>query len=181
MWRYTVDLAAMHALYEMNYARVLQVLRGAGVVDRLGAVAPLEFAWGTPQSVCLPDGPVTVQPVMQMQRVERTRYTETWRLAQTTPLLPWCPELDLEVRLYHDARMADVLRFQQARRIPARVAPHHAAGWRVNEKRLVNAFLGDCLTHCLQEGLARDPRLTPDFSAWNASTAHDLKPESAEE
>lgn len=179
--RYTVDLAGMHALYEFNYARLQKLLRGAGMQDRLGSVSPLEFAWGHAREVALDDGPLIVQPVLQLERVERTRYTETWRLAQMTPTLPWCPELDMEVRLFHDARMADVLRFQTARRIPAIVPPAHGAGWRVNEKQLVNEFLGDCLALCLRDGLARDPRLTPDYTAWNRTTADDLEPENAEE
>lgn len=165
--RYTVDLAGMHALYEFNYARLQKLLRGAGVQDRLGAVAPLEFAWGHEQAVALSEGELLVQPVLQLERVERTRYTETWRLAQMTPTLPWCPELDMEVRLFHDARMADVLRFQSARRIPARVPASDERGWRINEKQLVNQFLGDCLQHCLQHGLPRDPRLSPDYRLWD--------------
>ncbi|WP_022954961.1 DUF1249 domain-containing protein [Perlucidibaca piscinae] len=175
--RYTVDLAGMHALYEFNYARLQKLLRGAGLGDRLGPVAPLEFAWGEPRVLALPgdalsdDDAILVQPVLQLQRVERTRYTETWRLAQMTPLLPWCPELDMEVRLFHDARMADVLRFQTARRIPAIVPVTHPAGWRVNEKQLVNHFLGDCLQLCLQQGLPRDPLLHPDYTDWDRRDA----------
>lgn len=165
--RYTVDLAGMHALYEFNYARLQKLLRGSGVGDHLGAVSPLEFAWGDRQDVMLASELISVQPVLQLQRVERTRYTETWRLAQMTPTLPWCPELDMEVRLFHDARMADVLRFQAARRIPAIVPAQHQSGWRVNEKQLVNEFLGDCLQHCLRFGLPRDPRLSPDYRNWD--------------
>lgn len=165
--RYTVDLAGMHALYEFNYARLQKLLRGAGIADCLGALMPLEFAWGEALEVPLEDEMLSVQPVLQLQRVERTRYTETWRLAQMTPMLPWCPELDMEVRLFHDARMADVLRFQSARRIPAIVPPTHQAGWRINEKQLVNLFLGDCLQHCLSHGLPRDPHLSPDYRVWD--------------
>ncbi len=182
--RYTVDLAAMHALYEWNYARLQKLLRGAGAHERIGVMAPLEFAW------MAGDQPVAdadmVQPVLQLARVERTRYTETWRLAQMTQTMPWCPELDMEVRIYHDARMADVLRFQSARRIPAIVPPLHGAGWRVNEKQLVNQFLGDCLQHCLSHGLPRDPLLRPDYSLWDSRShdhkniAEDLEPEGVE-
>ena len=181
--RYTVDLAGMHALYEFNYARLQKLLRGAGVSDRLGTFAPLEFAWGDSLLVPLDSELISVQPVLQLQRVERTRYTETWRLAQMTPTLPWCPELDMEVRLFHDARMADVLRFQSARRIPAIVPDAHQAGWRVNEKQLVNQFLGDCLQHCLSHGLPRDPRLSPDYHSWdrrNASISDEPQPEDAQ-
>lgn len=171
--RYTVDLAGMHALYEWNYARLQKLLRGAGVHEWLGPVSPLEFEWMLPGDAD-PDVPADAaadQPVLQLARVERTRYTETWRLAQLTRTMPWCPELDMEVRLYHDARMADVLRFQTARRIPAVVPAAHPAGWRINEKQLVNRFLGDCLGHCLTHGLPRDPRLQPDYSAWDAPSA----------
>jgi len=186
--RYTVDLAAMHALYEWNYARLQKLLRGAGAHERIGAMAPMEFAWmpGTDGDGRLAEAGM-VQPVLQLARVERTRYTETWRLAQMTQTMPWCPELDMEVRIYHDARMADVLRFQTARRIPAIVPPAHAAGWRVNEKQLVNQFLGECLRHCLDHGLPRDPVLRPDYSRWDArdlpedkNNAEDLEPEGVE-
>lgn len=190
--RYTVDLAAMHTLYEWNYARLQKLLRGAGAHERIGAMAPLEFAWMAAGAPALPSPEDGVQPVLQLQRVERTRYTETWRLAQMTQTMPWCPELDMEVRIYHDARMADVLRFQTARRIPAIVPPAHAAGWRVNEKQLVNQFLGDCLQHCLSHGLPRDPVLRPDYSLWDArdpmsrqafdhkNNEEDLEPEDVE-
>jgi len=157
--RYTVDLAAMHTLYEWNYARLQKLLRGAGAHERIGLLNPLEYAWASEAA--------EFEPVLQLQRVERTRYTETWRLAQMTQTMPWCPELDMEVRIYHDARMADVLRFQSARRIPAIVPALHVAGWRPNEKQLVNQFLGDCLQHCLTHGLPRDPMLQPDFTAWD--------------
>lgn len=160
--RYTVNLAAMHSLYEWNYARLQKLLRGAGAHTRIGQLPALEFAW---------EAAAEFQPVLQLQRVERTRYTETWRLAQLTQTMPWCPELDMEVRIYHDARMADVLRFQSAQRIPAIVPARHEAGWRPNEKQLVNQFLGDCLQHCLQQGLARDPILQPDYRLWDG---HDL-------
>jgi uncharacterized protein len=174
MWpRYTVDLAGMHALYELNYARMTKLLRGAGVHGRVGYISPIEFAWGESVKfgeLWLP------QPVLQLSRVEQTRYTETWRLAQMTPALPWCPELDMEVRLYNDAEMADVLRFQRARRIPAIVGLADAQGWRVNEKELVNRFLGDCLQHCLAYGHARDPRLLPDFSRWDGLSQPPLAP-----
>lgn len=181
--RYTVDLAAMHTLYEWNYARLQRLLRGAGAHERIGAMAPLEFAWMQAADAGEP-APAGVQPVLQLARVERTRYTETWRLAQMTQTMPWCPELDMEVRIYHDARMADVLRFQTARRIPAIVPPAHAAGWRVNEKQLVNQFLGECLRHCLSHGLPRDPLLRPDYSLWDRAgdknNEEDLEPEGVE-
>ncbi len=202
--RYTVDLAAMHALYEWNYARLQKLLRGAGAHERIGMMSPLEYAWSPEMPATVADTAMTgepaegllagngVQPVLQLARVERTRYTETWRLAQMTQTMPWCPELDMEVRIYHDARMADVLRFQTARRIPAIVPAAHAGGWRVNEKQLVNQFLGDCLQHCLSHGLPRDPVLRPDYSVWDArgltghkavdhkNNAEDLEPEDVE-
>lgn len=202
--RYTVDLAAMHALYEWNYARLQKLLRGAGAHERIGMMSPLEYAWAPDlretvtgdRAAGMPADGVPlgdrVQPVLQLARVERTRYTETWRLAQMTQTMPWCPELDMEVRIYHDARMADVLRFQTARRIPAIVPAAHAGGWRVNEKQLVNQFLGDCLQHCLTHGLPRDPLLRPDYSGWDArglmnhkafdnkNNEEDLEPEDVE-
>jgi len=141
--RYTVDIAATHALYELNYERLRRLLKGAGIKEQTSTI--IEFEWGS--------------EALQLSRMERTKYTETWRLAQATPVLPWCPQLDMELRVYHDARMADVLRFQSARRLQAITTNGHVSGWRVNEKQLVNHFLGDCLHHCLHYGLPRDPRL----------------------
>lgn len=145
LWqRPRVDLSANHALYEINYARLQSLLRGAGVA---GGLAVLEFAWP--------------REALQLARIDLSRYTETWQLAQATPVLPWCPQLDMTVRLYHDARMAEVLSFQGAARLPAVAVDGRARGWLLNEKQLVNRFLGDCLSHCLQHGLPRDPRLQP--------------------
>ena len=50
------------------------------------------------------------------------------------------------------AELAEVLRFQTARRIPARNRYPNAAMHARDEKTQVNEFLAESLAHCLREG-----------------------------
>jgi uncharacterized protein YqiB (DUF1249 family) len=140
--RYTVDLRHLQTVCALNYGRLSRLLPGL-VHDEY------RFHWEQP-------GPEPA--VMEIEVLERSVYTDTLLLRQT--VLPedgrllWCPRLDMEVRIYHDAEMAEVLRFQAARRIPARNRYPNAAMQARDEKTQVNEFLAECLDHCLREGYA---------------------------
>lgn len=64
------------------------------------------------------------------------------------------PELRMELRLYHDARVAEVTTYQGCRHIPA---PYQVAGhgrWQVDEKRQVNLLLHELLRYCQRNDFA---------------------------
>lgn len=134
--RYTVDLQHLQAVCALNYGRLTRLLAGM-------AQDSCRVCW---------DQPGGSPAVLEVHVQERSPYTDTLLLSLTTARLPWCPRLDMEVRLYHDAELAEVLRFQAARRIPARNRYPNAAMHARDEKTQVNEFLAESLAHCLREG-----------------------------
>ncbi|MFZ5560809.1 MAG: DUF1249 domain-containing protein [Pseudomonadota bacterium] len=137
--RYTVDLQHLQVVCALNYGRLRRLLPDLSAQDRY------RFFWEQPG----------VEPAeLDIEVLARSVYTDTLLLGQTTARLPWCPRLDMEVRIYHDAELAEVLRFQSLRRIPARNRYPNPAMQARDEKTQVNEFLAECLDHCLREGYA---------------------------
>lgn len=137
--RYTVDLQHLQAVCALNYGRLRRLL------PELAAQDFYRFHWQQPG----------VEPaVLEIEVLERSVYTDTLLLRQTTMRLPWCPRLDMEVRIYHDVELAEVLRFQALRRIPARNRYPNPDMQARDEKTQVNEFLAECLDHCLRDGYA---------------------------
>lgn len=140
--RYTVDLRHLQTVCALNYGRLRRLLP---------ELAQDEYCFHWEQ-------PGTEPAAMEITVLERSAYTDTLLLRQTVrpedERLPWYPRLDMEVRIYHDAELAEVLRFQAARRIPARNRYPNAAMHTRDEKTQVNEFLAECLDHCLREGYA---------------------------
>ena len=58
----------------------------------------------------------------------------------------------MQVRVYHDVNSAEVLSYQGHRRFKARYRQPDKRMYQVNEKALINRFLGEWLTLCLQCG-----------------------------
>ncbi|MCD6060122.1 MAG: hypothetical protein K0R03_1040 [Moraxellaceae bacterium] len=137
--RYTVDLQHLQTVCALNYGRLRRLL------PDLAAQEGYRFFWEQPGA----------HPAeLDIEVLERSVYTDTLLLRQTTTRLPWCPRLDMEVRIYHDVELAEVLRFQTARRIAARNRYPNPAMQARDEKTQVNEFLAECLEHCLREGYA---------------------------
>ena len=134
--RYTVNLQRLQTVCALNYGRLRRLLPGLEHEH-------YRFHW---------DQPGAEQALMEVEVLERATYTDTLLIHQTTTRLPWCPRLDMEVRIYHDAELAEVLRFQASRRIPARNRYPNPAMHAPDEKTQVNEFLAECLDHCWREG-----------------------------
>jgi uncharacterized protein YqiB (DUF1249 family) len=102
------------------------------------------------------DQPGPKPALLEIDVLQRSPYTDTLALRQT--VFPesslWGQQLNMEVRIYHDAGLAEVLRFQSACRIPARNRYPNPAMHARDEKTQVNEFLAECLHHCLREGYA---------------------------
>ncbi len=85
---------------------------------------------------------------------ERSRYTTTVSLTQASHVGEWVPEPTITVRLYHDARLAEVLSYQKNHRIRQSYEYPNAKMYHRNEKAQLNAFLGEWLDSCLKSGCA---------------------------
>ena len=115
--RYRVDLASLQATCEANYARLMRLLP-----DMREAQAS--------RRVALSEGE-RLLGVLALEVTEACPYTTTLQVRQELGL-PWLPAPRLEVRVYHDARMAEVIgaepgdaparREEPAQPVPRRVA-----------------------------------------------------------
>ncbi|QPG07245.1 DUF1249 domain-containing protein [Salinimonas marina] len=121
----------MQATCEVNYARFLQVLPDCDTQD-----LAFEFTIGTHLSY-------------RITLTDTARYTTTLLVEQLNAHTPAYLKPSMEVRLYHDARMAEVISSQNTGAFaPSYAYPNRNMRQR-NEKQLVNQFLGEWLQFCL--------------------------------
>jgi uncharacterized protein YqiB (DUF1249 family) len=158
--RYTVDLQHLQTVCALNYGRFRRLLPELASPPARLSGSSQRSSQQTSQKLSQDyyrfhwDQADQAPALLEIDVLERSPYTDTLILRQTTTRLPWCPQLDMEVRVYHDAELAEVLRFQAARRIPARNRYPNLAMHARDEKTQVNEFLAECLDHCLREGYA---------------------------
>lgn len=133
---FKLDLKALHAICDANYARVLRLFPDYETCNTR------DFAVG---NACV-----------RFEVIERCRYTTMFRLLQDQAESRWLGRLRIEVRAYHDAGMLEVGMFQSHRRIAARYEYPNDSMFQQDEKYQQNRFLADWLEHCLLNG--RTPR-----------------------
>lgn len=101
---------------------------------------------------------------LEIEVVEIARYTVTLSLRKSFAVdQQLLPSLQMRVRLYDDARVAEVIAYQGCDRIPARYAVADRSHYHRDEKRQINYLLHDLLRHCRGYGFAlhSDSDLTP--------------------
>lgn len=125
--RYVPDLAGLLRCCEMNYVRLSQLLAQLRVVGD-------EIGWAL-------DGQTSVVAVID----ETTPYTALVTLSQHRPGTPAYLLPSMRVRLYHDARVAEVLTSQQISKLAPRYDYPNAKMHQRDEKYRVNHFLGEWL------------------------------------
>jgi uncharacterized protein len=134
--RYRLDFAAGQAECEANYWRLLRLLPEFDADHHV-------FGVGI-------DGQVNIAIT------ERSPYTTTLDISQSP--LPLAPRLT--VRVYHDARLAEVVAFANRRRVQPRYEYPNAAMYQPDEKAQWNRFLSEWLSHCLHHGRYLDRPLS---------------------
>ncbi len=90
---------------------------------------------------------------LHLQIIERFKYTSTIMLsccsvAENTHV----SDPFLKIRVYHDARVAEVLGFQGHVRIQPFYPYPNPKMYQRDEKRQINRFLGELLDYCLLKG-----------------------------
>jgi len=135
--RYRVDLPSHMAECDANYLRLMKLF------PRLREEDVSLFG------IALAQQPHRVR----LEVLERGPYTTLIELRQL-PESPWAMQPHLRVRLYHDARSAEVVEFQGARHFrPTYVYPNNRMHL-PDEKAQVNRFLSEFLSMCLAHGMA---------------------------
>ena len=142
--RYRVDLAGLQSTCEINYARLMQLLPNmrAGQSSRSIALRRGEHLLG----------------VLRLEVLDLCPYTTTLKLQQQQ-LWPWLPSPRVEVRVYHDARMAEVITADNVRRLRSLYPYPNEGMHQPDEKTQLNLFLGEWLDHCLACGHALESHL----------------------
>ena len=143
--RYNIDLGAHLAVCDSNYLRLLRLLR----------LVP-ELQGGEPRTlhVVFP-GADGVIPAALVEVFAGNRYTSDVALEQRALGRGGADgrlETRLKVRLYHDARCAEVIEFQGQRRFEPVYAYPNAKMRQPDEKAQLNRFLADFLNLCLERG-----------------------------
>ncbi|RRJ82338.1 DUF1249 domain-containing protein [Aestuariirhabdus litorea] len=139
--RYQIDLVAQQALCERNYARLLKLLPQWDQAD--------EHCF----AVRFGEHSARVRLLIQ----QRCPYTSMVEISHQADWGQWLPLPLMEVRVYHDLRMAEVV---SALDRPQRVARHDYPNQRMelpDEKAQWNRFLGEWLSHCLEGGCSLEP------------------------
>lgn len=140
------------AVCDANYIRLLQLLPELGLNSRR------EIIVGSPSPQ---PGLITLIEV-----TEQFRYTATVRISQLS-VPDWqdyqAPEM--LVRVYHDARTAEVVSYQQHRYFRAMYPLPNRQMYQADEKEQLNFFLAEWLGVCQKEGLYPQDMLAEQLKA----------------
>lgn len=82
---------------------------------------------------------------------EKSKFTTTLQLdIRHSRKMPWLKHLTLNIRLYHDARVAEVLSFQHHHRFEPKYDYPNPRMYHKNEKQQLNHFLSEWLDYCIK-------------------------------
>ncbi len=137
--KYRVNLSEQMAHCEANYARLLKLMPTFDECEH----------WHYDVQA----GSQTWQ--IHLRVTERAPYTTTLEVCQQDTLHHWGSSPTLQVRLYHDARMAEVVSCQGHRRVLPRYDYPNRQMYQQDEKAQFNRFLSDWLSHSLAHGQSR--------------------------
>lgn len=139
--RYKVDLPLQMAECEANYLRLSKLIASAVADEIRFMVTRANQQW------------------LHLLRVtERSPYTTTLELSRTAvgQSSPWISMPKLTLRMYHDAKLAEVLAWEGHKRLRPRYDYPNQAMYQSDEKYQLNHFLGEWLNLCLEQGHAVD-------------------------
>ena len=124
------SLARLHALYGRNYLRLLPLI-------------PEDAKPGERWHMRL-----SSQIEVGFTLVEQTRYTQVLQIQRWVPASSWLTIPSMSVRMYHDARLAEVLSGQQISGLSPLYDWQTAKLWLAQDRFQTNLFLAEIL-ECL--------------------------------
>ena len=139
---YNIDLRAHLAECDDNYRRLTRLMPDLGRTDR--------------RDFRLFPGAASL--LVTFEVIYRSRYTTVLTLSQRSNLDGFGGTM-IKVRLYHDARSAEVIEFQGQRRFEAEYEYPNPEMRQPDEKAQVNRFLSEFLKVCLRHGVAHEERV----------------------
>ena len=142
---YRIDLVQQHRLYELNYVRLLRLFPELFKQDHYQVLVD----YGTHQQ--------NHEVLVSFEVRQRAPYTTLVYISFNSQ---WGGLLNLpgiEVRLYHDVNMAEVVFSRHSQRLQPRYQYPNPKMHQPDEKQQWNLFLADCLEYCLRGGMVPDP------------------------
>jgi uncharacterized protein YqiB (DUF1249 family) len=137
--QFSVDLSGHHSVCELNFHRLLKLMPGFDAGHRSWVISTSD-----PSSLQIDIRVVDVAP-----------YTTTVDVLQTQGKVSFMSPAQIRVRLYHDVAMAEVVGWNRHRHwLPQYDYPNKHM-YHPDEKLSLNRFLGDWLSFCRKQGLAR--------------------------
>ena len=131
------DLSLLASLSAANYARLMKLTRN----QETGSLRVFRVRNGSQ-----PGQTISV-------RIEADhKYTTMLKLCHEHDQPGWLGRHELQVRMYHDARMAEVVGYQNVRVVDGRFPYPNPLMLQPDEKTQLNRFLSDWLEHCLRFG-----------------------------
>ncbi len=134
--KYVPDLTRQQCACEANYLRLLKLLPDLDSCDS----REFHVDWHRQHAL------------VRIQVEERFTYTTTVRVTHELEVPPWLQAPSLLVRLYHDARMAEVICCDRRRQLRGRYGYPNDRMRQPDEKEQLNAYLAEWLNHCLRHG-----------------------------
>lgn len=138
--RYSLDLPAHMAECDANFLRLMKLFPDMQENDE--------------QTFALHFGGYEAEVVLRV--VERGPYTTLLNLRQE-PEVSWGGTPSIQIRVYHDAKSAEVAEIQNQNRFYGVYEYPNARMRQRDEKAQINRFLGEFLTLCLEHGASTDP------------------------
>ncbi len=142
--RYKVNLETYLADCELNYLRLLKVFPRLADKNR----RQIGFLQGA-------------EKVVSLKVLERTPYTTLVEISQQKAEPSTCRWLhvpDIKVRVYHDAKVAEVVDCAGLRRPGPRCSYPNRQMHQQDEKAQWNRFLGEWLGQCIHHGYCAESR-----------------------
>ncbi|WP_017445139.1 DUF1249 domain-containing protein [Gayadomonas joobiniege] len=133
--KYIPDIALMNRVCEQNYFLL------SGLVSN----------WRLDHIEAFETGP---QAVFQIRVQHSSRFTNEIEMRQLSNSMPDIMQPKVRIRVYHDAKMAEVIASQNMTRIqPSYIYPNPHMH-QPDEKMQINQFLYDWLSYCHEHGMA---------------------------
>lgn len=92
--------------------------------------------------------------IFQIKVTEASKFTTHVEMRQLSASMPDLMQPKVLIRVYHDAKMAEVISSQNASRIQPSYLYPNPQMHQPDEKMQINQFLNEWLKYCLQCGLA---------------------------
>jgi uncharacterized protein YqiB (DUF1249 family) len=131
--KYVPKLANMHQVCEVNYGRLLKLLPDCDTED-------LQYQFKVNASL-----------LYTIKIIECSRYTSTLEMSQKNQIGFEFLRPVVQVRLYHDAKMAEVISAQNIGSLKPSYQYPNTKMYQKNEKEMVNLFLAEWLHFCLTQ------------------------------